>query len=728
MEQNERPEQNDESSRQESHARREPSKPNPVVALVRLPFDILFLTLDFLRVTWWVITQVPRSLTGMRKHTFKPLTAGGTRNVSGHATRQCALAAKYGNLFMIRLLFPSLRRMVDDDGMTFVSWGKVRSRRPISVGRYLLSAVLVVGFWAILVGVLGPQFGADDLLARVRRRITGGQPAQTAQRPGAPATSQAEDPQLAKELVEQAQKSLDEGNVEEARENFSKAARFDPSNVQAQIGLASTARRLGARDSARAAFEKALEVEPDNPQAIVGLADVLHEQGAQKAAIDLLTDLIAKKPGNIRARVLLSESLAAGGNPEGAFAQATAAVELAPSDVDAALALGQAELLRNRLDAAESQFRRAIDLDEHATEAKLGLAKVLNQSRRYPQAEALLLTIISEKPDYLDAVNELVDMYAKTGKTGKALRLAESVTRKNPKAYDLRRRLGALLLTAQRYNELYKEATSLLEDDPGNISAHLQLALMYIQKGLPAIAVEHCRKALAQNANLREAHRVLASAYLADGDTEKAQMELELILRAMPDDLDSLLKMARTYQMQGKNDEALETARKASEKYPDAVEPVIHITQTYYVMENMQEALGYARKAYEMAPDNTLVINNLAALITYTDGDLDEAYSLATKARQREPASPVVAETLGWLYVLRNEPEKGLPLLLFAVQQAPGSPETRYHYAKALHDLGRTKEARAQLEAAFELSNKFLQSDKAAQLLAQIKSTTGTGE
>ena len=63
---------------------------------------------------------------------------------------------------------------------------------------------------------------------------------------------------------------------------------------------------------------------------------------------------------------------------------------------------------------------------------------------------------------------------------------------RQPAASRLREKHVGILFGLGRDNELYIAASRLLADSPGNLAAHTQLAAMFLRKGLPALAIEHC--------------------------------------------------------------------------------------------------------------------------------------------------------------------------------------------------------------------------------------------
>ena len=115
---------------------------------------------------------------------------------------------------------------------------------------------------------------------------------------------------------------------------------------------------------------------------------------------------------------------------------------------------------------------------------------------------------------------------------------------------------------------------------------------------------------------------------------------------------------------------------------------------------NLPKARTYYEKALKIDQNNPLALNNLAYLITETNGDLNQAMTYATEAKQRLPNFLEVSDTIGWIYLKKNIPDSAIDEFKRLVTQAPLNPIYHYHYAMALQQKGDTVGAKAQCEVA----------------------------
>ena len=77
-------------------------------------------------------------------------------------------------------------------------------------------------------------------------------------------------------------------------------------------------------------------------------------------------------------------------------------------------------------------------------------------------------------------------------------------------------------------------------------------------------------------------------------------------------------------------------------------------------------------------------------------GDARER-GLAERAVRSAPESSVALDTYGWILVTEGDAEQGLKYLREAVSR-DSNPLMRYHLAQALNELGRTSEAKLELD------------------------------
>jgi Flp pilus assembly protein TadD len=97
--------------------------------------------------------------------------------------------------------------------------------------------------------------------------------------------------------------------------------------------------------------------------------------------------------------------------------------------------------------------------------------------------------------------------------------------------------------------------------------------------------------------------------------------------------------------------------------------------------------------------------NNLAWIYAENSGNMDLALRLAQTARTALPNQPEVHDTLGWVYVKRNE----LPLAIASLRRSldldPANLEASYHLGLAYEMKGDRAEARQLLQQYLKLDS-----------------------
>jgi Flp pilus assembly protein TadD len=108
-------------------------------------------------------------------------------------------------------------------------------------------------------------------------------------------------------------------------------------------------------------------------------------------------------------------------------------------------------------------------------------------------------------------------------------------------------------------------------------------------------------------------------------------------------------------------------------------------------------------------------LNNLAGLLQKQDPA--RALALATTAARIAPASPPIADTLGWTKHLSGDQQGALPLLQHA-HELSDDPAISYHLAVVLRDSGKQAEGKTLLQTTLAKNPKFEGVEEAKKALA----------
>jgi predicted Zn-dependent protease len=115
---------------------------------------------------------------------------------------------------------------------------------------------------------------------------------------------------------------------------------------------------------------------------------------------------------------------------------------------------------------------------------------------------------------------------------------------------------------------------------------------------------------------------------------------------------------------------------------------------------HLPDAIQQYRRALAQRPDDYRLANNLANALANADTNLDEAFALAQKAREKSSSDPIVLDTVGVIYLKKKMPGNALPIFESLVHRFPDTYIYRYHFAQALLATGKTADAKRELVAA----------------------------
>ena len=86
----------------------------------------------------------------------------------------------------------------------------------------------------------------------------------------------------------------------------------------------------------------------------------------------------------------------------------------------------------------------------------------------------------------------------------------------------------------------------------------------------------------------------------------------------------------------------------------------------------------------KLDPNNAISLNNLAFLMAENNGDLDQALTMAQRAKQLLPNLPEVSDTLGSIYLRKNLNGDAVDIFKNLVTKVPTSSTYHYHLGEGL--------------------------------------------
>ena len=693
-----------------------------LLALLRLPFDLLFLGYDFVWLTLWVLIVRPLRRRGDPTEPHPaPLRCVMSESVQlqDGNVQLCGPARKYGTprLYALLCRWCTVRKLTEEDGGGLCAVCECPTAFGFSPLRHALVGLALVTFY-LGVGMAG--WRVAEHLTRVRATPAVAPVVAVRAAPGDEATAAAARQRVA-EQIQIAQALRAAGKADEARLAFKDAIALDASSLAAQTGLAECAYGLGLYPEAEQAIGDVLKLDANSVPALLTLARIKGAAGKVDAATQHVQKALDLEPVNVEAMLLLSQCHLAAGRLDEAAAQAQAAITQDPRNPGGSLALASTELLRQNLAGAEAGYRKALELDPTLLTASIGLARIQRLRGDFNAAIATLDKILAKTPDATDASVELAEVHVARGKLSVAIGVLRNVCEKQPRFYLGRARLAELLVHSGKTNAGYLVARDLLADDPGSIRAHLLLADVFLRNGFPSLTAEHCRAVLAQNAGLVLAIKLLTRACLATQEYQDGAVAIRRLVEQRPADLEAKIMLAYCYEGMGTKDTSIELLEAAATALPTSPVPLLEMGTIYRRRGDQAAAAAAYERALVRAPDDPIALSNCAALILDSGGPKELALALALKAAERLPGSPAVADTLGWAHFQNGDIGKAMECLVYAAMQARDNPTVRYHLAVALYGKGEAAKAVDQLQQALAIDQEFAAAPQAAALLEKIR-------
>ena len=496
-------------------------------------------------------------------------------------------------------------------------------------------------------------------------------------------------------------------------------------------------------------FEKAVESASaeQRVQNLMILADYHTYLKNYKEAQELLETIIAEDSSKRGLKSKVVELFMA----QGEFDQARTSVDalLAEDSSDARGHFLKGLMMMQDKDVAEArkQFSRAKDLapDSAVNQFLYGVTFM-------DESEQISITEISEalkkNPNLLKARMALAELYVKKGELQEGLDELDKILAVKSESNQLDRVIGkqadnvkvrvlriAILMKMKKPAVALEDAKLLVEQQP-DVSGHtFRLAEIYyslkeFENGLPLY--EELQKEKPESVQVLNR---IVGIFMFQKEHDKALEAANSFLEKYPDNGQAIMVKAKIYLSQGYMDLAENILIPEVDKGKDAAVAVM-LAGLYQQKKNGDMAIQYYQKALEIAPDSIGILmkladlylksgrnaqaivnyenvlkqkgdfipamNNLAFLYTEERGNLDRALELATTVYKKLPDNPNVADTLGWVYVMKDVYSQAEPYLQQALTAMPDNASINYHMGVLRYKLKQQQKAEKLLTKAVE--------------------------
>ena len=369
---------------------------------------------------------------------------------------------------------------------------------------------------------------------------------------------------------------LDGGDRKQARKSIDQAVALLEQDQDAMAEALLVRGQLQEKEEARLAdFDRAVELAPDNPTVWQTRAFYLLMQGEVEKAIADFNKLLEKDESNLLARLAVADTLLKMDQVDEAMKHVNHVIENQPNVIALKLR-AQLWSVQQRFDKALEDVEQAIERAPKDLELYLMRARLYHIEDRNALARVDVDRVLQARPGF-------------------------------PPALDLRSSIAA---TTGQFDDAVKDVTSLLKNDPDNITYKLQLAIYQNAAGESEEAIKIFTSILKTEPGNGVAFRGRADAYLNIGAHKEAIADYEVAVKSAVDDSGILNNFA--WVLATSPTDELRDGKRAVELALHACELTnyerAHILSTlaaaYAESGDFKNAVKWSQKAYEMSDES----------------------------------------------------------------------------------------------------------------------------
>lgn len=494
------------------------------------------------------------------------------------------------------------------------------------------------------------------------------------------------------------------GSHEQAAREYGRAADMVPRDQAILMRSARGLAQMRYFDDAEEILRQKAEEMPDRLGFRLTLAELLLSTNRYADAQKELEHILALNPAQKETTVLHAECLARKGDVAAALRKFDELIGNYPEDTNlqakralCCLALCQDNCAEEWRAVAALTPGQSTDLSELArslvfqegeetlNDAEESLTKLQSNASSHI-APALMLAntraLLKEYDGIQDVLNQATSLTNAFKQSYTQLLTNESISP------DMIRDLsfGVGLAHVQWRLPAIEKLGKIAKNIPPNASLYEMIGGLWEREGRPDEAIASYQFAISADAQYWPAHYRLGILSLNAGKGAEAEVYLRNALKHNPDSLMILIAMARAFEMNGKDDEAIAAYQKLNALHPDLPS----------------------------------VTNNLAWLLADKPSALNEALQYARSAVDLQPSKAEFRDTLGWIHFQLKDYEEARQQLDKAVFLNPANPSIRYHRGMAYFMLGDKTMALEEFKKAGETATAFPERQRNEDMLRKL--------
>jgi tetratricopeptide (TPR) repeat protein len=454
------------------------------------------------------------------------------------------------------------------------------------------------------------------------------------------------------------------------------------------------------------------------------IIEVLMRQGKREEASLVNSDILKNNPNDTDARGLAATLLLDKGEIGRALTELQAVVARAPDNAVAHFNLGRAHEARGEWEQARQELQKAVQIRPDYLLARLSLAQLQLRRREWDGALRTAEQVLAADRGNMNA--RLIESAALMGEKRfqDSRALLEPMARAYPNSPDIFYQVGLVNLGDHRYKEAEEAFRKSYQLNPANSRGLMAVVETYMAQNKGEQALTMLQSEVQKDPGRVDFHLALGTAAVFSGKFDMAVAQYQTVLGALGNNAkaraDIYLRLGETYRRKGDLTNSIAALQQARQLLPDNAV----VLSTLALALDGAGRRTEARQTYELArkadPNNGVTLNNLAFLLADSGGDLEQALTLAQKAKQLLPNLTEVSDTLGLIYLHKNLSDNAIDIFKDLVNREPNHATYRYHLGMAFSQKGDKPRALRELQQALKENPSKEEKEKIQQLMSRL--------
>ncbi len=446
--------------------------------------------------------------------------------------------------------------------------------------------------------------------------------------------------------------------------------------ARAKMGLVRLAQNNYA--DARKLFKETLSQDPDNWIANRYLAKMADAEGNTLQAIEHYSKLVNSKSVEVTAiHIAYARDLARLKRYQ-EMVELLEPLSKTRSNPELTLLLAEAYMSLGKAEAARIQLEQAKTITPDDTRIQLLTAIDLRLSGETKQSVKIFEELIANNDDNALFYYHYGLALQKLNKPEKAKQAFLDAVEHSPATSSLRVMLAAEF-EALKLPENVIKALEPLAKSKSKKDVIYRLVQAYSNIGNWKKGLKHTDKMIEKYPEFVPARLLRIEILRGMNRIEQAEDYAKQTLSLFPTSIEVLKSYTRILFQNNKKKQALEKLKQVAVKQPENKIVTFMLANQYQAANFPAQAETIYRKLLEESPGNSGLLNNLAVVLSQQSGKLDEALKLSKQAHKQAPKNAAIADSLGWILHLSEQPKQAENLLNQALSLQPAMKEAQCH-------------------------------------------------